>query len=68
MAWQAHSHDMKPLSFFLWGCMKLRANNGGKPKRHHFLEATNETNVGIGKTGMLAVATFIGMTGSMQAV
>jgi len=48
--------------------MRLRVNNGGKPKRHHLLEATNETIVGIRKTGMLAVATFIGMTGSMQAV
>jgi hypothetical protein len=48
--------------------MKLRVNNGGKPKRHHLLEAINETNVGNRKTGMLAVATFIGMAGSMQAV
>jgi hypothetical protein len=49
--------------------MKLRVDNGGKPKRHHILlEATNETNVGIRKTGMLAVTTFTGMTGSTQAV
>ena len=68
MAWHAQSPDMKPLSFFLWGCMKLRVNNGGKPKTHHLLQATNETKVGIRKTGMLAVAIFIGMTGSMQAV
>jgi len=68
VAWHAGSPDMKPLCFFLWGCMKLRVNNGGKPKRHHLLEAINETTVGIRKTGMLAVATFIGMTGSMQAV
>jgi len=66
--WHAQSPDMKPLCFFLWGCMKLRVDNGGKPKRHHLLKATNETNVGIKKTGMLAVATFIGMTGSTQAV
>jgi len=68
VAWHAGSPDMKPLCFFLWGCMKLRVNNGGKPKRHHLLEAINETTVGIRKTGMLAVATFIGMTGSTQAV
>jgi hypothetical protein len=48
--------------------MKLRVNPGGKPKRHHLLEATNEANVGIRKTRMLAVTTYIGMTGSMQAV
>jgi hypothetical protein len=35
MAWPTWSPDLKPLHFFLWSCMKLKAYHAGKPEARH---------------------------------
>jgi hypothetical protein len=48
VAWPTWSPSLNPLDFFLWGCMKTRVYDGGKPEaRHQLIKAIDEAAFGI---------------------
>jgi hypothetical protein len=46
--WTAWFPDLNPTDLFLWGCMRSRVNEGGKPEASYQpVEVNDETAVGI---------------------